>query len=615
MMNQPLPGEDELLNYACDELDESAQAAIDAMLADAPEGASEAKRLADAYRRVTEAVQPRIEQSDRISSSLAFRQRLADRLRQEATADLNATGESDGAEGSDDHLLLYACDELAPNHARDVETRLRSDPAQSAEVSRLRHALDALGAEAASGARADHGPESDAFKKKLFTRIATEFPAAPDRRRPSAAFYRWMRHLTVGLAACLGLAAVMWVIVGSTSPAAAYTLSDLPQRLRALRSLHVRGWVYDREGTGRQPLEWYIERPHRYWFQLPVYGRSGYTVSDGHTWMKVDHDRREFVTHEDTPFRASIQTEQSFQNELINWLTGPGVSDYALVRNERIDGRDVEVYERTMASQDDTRLRAVIWFEPDSGLVVRSKQFQQVGEEPERLYSECEVIEPNVTPRPDMFAFDAPNGYAERAADADWEQAILRRVKVDTSEAVVRWAFNISDNGLLICWSHHETDRLTNMNGLLRSLEEVTLTIGPTWDLEDWAYRHQVVRTDQGRRQWHWSVIVPQERGTIETGMYRFRFSRGDDAMTLITGVLSFDRAELDDVIQQAQQITLADAGSGQVLDLAEIESRIEALRVGAEATPLTGPPPAPEQDLIERVTDPMPQPSFDHFR
>jgi hypothetical protein len=118
--------------------------------------------------------------------------------------------------------------------------------------------------------------------------------------------------IMISFAAVLLIAVTLAVSLWHTGASSAVAMEQARERLLGIRSLYLKGWRYrtvekDGERTvERFPLEFYAERPSRYWSNGHsfFYDRDQKLINVTHQYMVGDGDRRIFVSHRAT-YRAT----------------------------------------------------------------------------------------------------------------------------------------------------------------------------------------------------------------------------------------------------------------------------------------------------------------------
>ncbi len=441
----------------------------------------------------------------------------------------------------------------------------------------------------------------DLLRSELQTTLAAKQPsrlAAGPRSNRGARLLR----PGVGIAACLAIAVMAWLLSPLSVPEAAYGLQDLPKRLLEVRSVYVRGTNYfprppDMTAQGpATPLELYFERPARYrnsFADNPAAGvRQWHIASDGQRHVAINDLDKTFVEGKEVPLGAEYTVEDMIQNSLVQQLLGGATaSGFRKVRSEQLAGTPTDVYERTFQYPDrPNRSRIVVWLDPANGFPVQVQHFGRWADNPERLVSHYDKIEINGEPPAGTFDFSPPPGYTVEHRDVTPDSigstmsgSVKNEETGEQAFHVLRFCFNIDNRAALICWARFNDlgkPRERDLDGPLgRRLE-----LAPTSSLGDRDYSNYFLRVDPGRDfHWRWALVVPEgEHRTLSEGRLVFSIVEVDGILTrgtMFGTPLRLDRERLARWIVDAQRLTLPPgAPADAIFTLERIETLIEQL-------------------------------------
>lgn len=234
------------------------------------------------------------------------------------------------------------------------------------------------------------------------------------------------------LTAFTAVAAVLVVGLGIAGlemfrPTPAYGLDGLRERLQALHSLYVKGWIYQRmqtefgTATVRFPVERYYERPAKYYtvsygFSLGANSDhlnrvSRVTVAnDGSRNLLLSADTKEAALGPGgDSLDAELRVENGLQVDEAQQLLNGVPKDFERVGAERLDGVMRDIYESKPMAHDHFLRR--VWVDPRNGLPVRVVGMHRTSAGEDVLAYEYTVIRANSEPPAELFSFHVPDGY------------------------------------------------------------------------------------------------------------------------------------------------------------------------------------------------------------
>lgn len=421
------------------------------------------------------------------------------------------------------------------------------------------------------------GREHERQREALVAKLA-ETGAKPQAAR------KWP-SMRVALAATLMLMAGAVALFGLRGPEHVYGVEGLKERLLAVRSLHIKGWLYQQtmtefgKATLRFPTETFHERPYRqystsYGFsfgeedKLTQLTRSA-RVGDESRTMLIDHDGKRAIISPTDKLGAELSVESMFQQSLIEKL-GQGAPDhFAPAGSEHVRGVMCDVYEHADDPQSPMPSRTKLWLDPRNGMPVKMVVFsiEPDGDEP---FWEWDDIAVNVDAPPEMFSFAVPEGYEKIEVDSAATGPSGGGSAGSSNQWVNSWiGLNIDDQAVLFCWS-------------LKTIEKD----GPQWFKKPPEFLLEgaqnrpcdeiALRTDEDDPHWRWSLIVPRDR--LPVGAQPLRMICKHERTTSIMGAtpLVFAEARLAKLVKEVQRRTLpAGAAESEIWTLPELRAKL----------------------------------------
>ena len=397
-------------------------------------------------------------------------------------------------------------------------------------------------------------------------------------------------HFRGSLAAVILLlaASVAFFKMGPTQRV--YGLDGLQQRLMALRSLHIKGWIYHQtktefgDATLRFPTETYHERPYRkygihYGFSDDgdklVEVTTSTVVGDGSKTMMVDHDgKRAFVMPTDK-INSELQVEWNLQQSLIKQILQGAPGEYQLVGTEKIGAVMCDMYENVDPIGKPIRIRKKLWLNPDDGMPVKLIGYV-VNPDEDELFWEWSEIHVNVDPPAEMFAFAVPESYEKVESRVEGATPSIQpqgSAGSDKHWASVWTGLIIDDRAVLVCWSQR-----TTVDG-----GQAWFHTAPTFSLsgvEERPCDEISLRTDVGDEdQWRWSLVLPRDKrpvGRDSMNMVCKTVGPRGDTISMGTLPLTFETGRLVKLVEEVQRRTLpADASANDVWTMEELRAKL----------------------------------------
>ena len=611
-MNAQRITDEELLLYACDELEAARKAEVEAALGNDPCKAAQAMALRSSFS-MARPHEPTDQPAVRPSAGLAERlkRRLRDELREagpipiseEVAADRYRRRRAEAAEvldEFDEQILLWAFDQLPHEQQQKVEARLAKSPHRAAEALALRHAIHLFevcrpplpaGFESRLRERlvsGDHRQDDSGVGDRPCDAPATAGAFSDDgttRRLPLRPINWRFRRSSLALAACVCACGLVWIMFFGHASTSAYSLADMPKRVQQLGSLYLKGKVYRRTDDGEEPtmrahpVEQYVARPNRYYYREGgPYPAS--MATDGLQYMRVQGATAECALGRAHPFATRLLVESCYQKDLVSALAGDLSWTYSKLRAETIDGVATEVYEQVRDHGDGRKERTVLWFNPESGLPVKSQKYFRDRAGLEYLHAEFDQIQPDHPAPRGMFVFEPPAGYGvvHRDQHSD-DMPMVSTSSPDGRHGVLRFIFNISDRAILLCWGYYDDSGTYTVEPGLHDPNGPELSVRPqSWEVP-WPHRRHLLRVDPREgHHWRWLLMVPDGNGAIpDGGGYTFTFNAETPyAESVFSAPLKFDRHELVQWLAEAQALSLPkDAPAGSAFTLEQLEALI----------------------------------------
>lgn len=407
----------------------------------------------------------------------------------------------------------------------------------------------------------------------------------PVRSRPAGTSRRtWIKAAAIAFSVCSVTAVAIWFQLPVPEIQRAYAVEDMRTRIQGLTSLHLEGQMYravetpSGEELRKYPVEWYAERPTRYWHTWHAFSpdgvNHGYVASDGERFIKIFHGRKLAKTGESTRLAAELEVERLMQQTLIEQLIGRPPAEYRPVERVELNGVPTVRYECHAQPDDRMRIHHVIWLSTETGLPIQAGSFLVNGAGAKRPLVVFDQIKTNTGPEPHMFSFKAPADYRVERMPQPLEPNPLGSATAGDSSLAVWFAFAVSERSVLLCWKH-DIDVGTDIPEAVENRKVPTIRL-----VSDSGQRpceqHILASHERPGQTWHWSVVIPTDGepfASNEALELTTRTSAGRARLEL--QLLRLPRKRLSELVLAVQRLTGPDEKRTSSLTLEQIESRI----------------------------------------
>ena len=357
----------------------------------------------------------------------------------------------------------------------------------------------------------------------------------------------WMTWITVGATACLAVIVMAWLATSGLGSRKVYALEGIQERFLQIRSLHVKGSIHrtlDINGEKVEkslPLEWYAERPSKYfhsWNSTEDDGknvrvRTGMTGADENHSFFVSDENQEAVRGKSDRLSTELKVEFLLQNQLVPQLIGGPTANYQLIGTEIVHGKKTNKYE-SLSDAAHGQTRNTVWLDPLTGMPVRSV-IDELDSKGGKIFSmDYESIEVNVPPPANMFPYKPPGDY--RLVETE-----ERNISFDVGSggagndrSGTRYALAIDRRAVLVCWHHRIEGDAEPDPDILPIVPELELQgregteNGKTTNRK---CEHHLIQTQSENGQlWRWSLAIPFDRRPVnpdEVFSISFQFPSG----------------------------------------------------------------------------------------
>lgn len=402
-------------------------------------------------------------------------------------------------------------------------------------------------------------PADPDFSRRVLQRL--EADTAPPAATARARSWRFPMKSFLGLAAAGLLTLAAWqLFVGPPRPA--FALDEVPQKLLALQSLHLRGTLYASGGadTTGSPFELFAKHPGQVRVNgVPVYrseqGKTQLvqtfdTLITGNQQLQIDEKDKIIMQTAESDVECQLLVAQTLQQQLMLMFGARDTADFKKTGSEKIGAVTADLYERKLTLSN-ASCRVNVWIDPATGLPIRTTLYQSDNNGPESLVARFDTIEANAPLPPAAFTFTPPADFKVIQMTPD-DPAGARANDVLFN---VRFAIALDPTHSLICWRAYDTghpaDDLT-----LFSDPQIQLDIR---GLQDAPIHERFLRADPSHAgfHWRWSLLTADApAGQLADPVAMQVISRGSSTSTSFIPV-TLPATDLPALLEKAQRLTL----------------------------------------------------------
>ncbi len=431
-------------------------------------------------------------------------------------------------------------------------------------------------------AYAAFGRVHDARKQEFMAMINQRAAASKIRSRPKS------RRQIVSLVAALAAAVLVAVGIGSLMrPAPAYGLEGLPERIRQLRSLYVKGWLYQKTktefgvATVRFPVERYYERPGKFYSVHYGFSLAGNddlkqvtkitAANDGERASVIaDHQKMAIVGPAGDSLDAELMVETGLQITELATLLGGMPKDFVRVGSERIEQRDCDIYESRKRGDENGWRR--VWIDRRTGLPARVVGVMKgASGEAEPLY-EYNEIRADEAPPADLFTVKVPEGFKLNEVKGEVKPAGIGSYSSGSAgdKHAAAWVgLKIDEQCVLLCWS-----QWTEAKGERKWFQDDARLMFEG-ESERQCTEQKLYETMSGDLRWRWSIVRAKDGKPVGSDTLGIELKeKQGGTMRLGVQPLVFDEQRLAELIVRVQRRSAGVAGKKKVLTLEEIRKR-----------------------------------------
>jgi outer membrane lipoprotein-sorting protein len=377
---------------------------------------------------------------------------------------------------------------------------------------------------------------------------------------------------SIGIAASVMVGAVLWTLFPAARPA--YALADLPQRLRSIDTLHLKGTIFASDAPGEgHSIEIFLQRPDR----IRINGYMGYSPKGAISYDNISTpEHRIIINSADksaviAPSSAADQRmnfEQLFQMEVVTLMIGPSPqSDFKKLRTEPLDGIAADVYQSDHTGEGMSD-RMVVWLDPSTGLPVKAQSYMKFPGKPEHLAEELDTIEAGVPIPPGTFDFQPPADYKVSYTD---EAPTLESGSAGHTAVDVRFGFDVGQRGVLLCWRAYDQRHPALPYDAAKDGSSVTFV-----SEKGVQYAQQLLHSDPVPTgpAWRWSFLLPlMPTDPADKGLTLIVRDRARDTLSLGFRPVQLNEDDQKRLIEQAQSLTMPPGATPVPLEQLEDQS------------------------------------------
>lgn len=404
---------------------------------------------------------------------------------------------------------------------------------------------------------------------------------------------RELQAVLVALAACLLAAVTVRILTVASSPGTAYGLEALPQQLRDVQTIRLKGtqFVYDMSqpdaAPTKVPFEYLLKRPDKYrmTFMNTYQGKGrlrieqGSTFCDGRSGSFRNDTKKQYATGPIlSALSARVSTEDFAQMFILYTLLGRLEAPFHKIGEEKIGGKWCHLYEGRFEDPVQSTIEK-LWFDPTQGYPVRIVRDAVQDDGTTRRDEEINEIAVNVPLADELFRFTPPEGYEllPRTDDvSDPKLALSPYPRGSGSAGATKleawYSWQLSERAALIVW--RRSAPAAAADGTLDWRSNMEIKLAEPEDQQQ--VRHGWIHRSGKSDAWNWSVVVIAggKRPSRVVFNLELHGAGGMTAQHLLA--LRFPDQELEEILVESGRSTLpADV---QTPSLAQLRVRASQL-------------------------------------
>lgn len=342
-----------------------------------------------------------------------------------------------------------------------------------------------------------------AFVQRVLDQIKTQNirPAPPY----SIQLRHWIMRGSIGLAAgillIIAIASIYFIECCS-----AYAIDGVAQRVLSLDSLHLKGIVY--VGGYPHPIV-FAQQPDRCRLNghIDDSGPNGIVSTDqiitADQRITLFPDSKTAMIEKENPEDAREQVAHILQNQV--QLMFGAATNFNRERSETLNGIQTDVYE----SRLEPSARVEIWFNPKTGLPVKTVIYHADAGQPERPLGQFDTIDPNPKIDPAVFNPTIPPDYKiihPVPALVVYPESTYGGCTVGHLHFCTRLLIALDNGNVLACWALFDDQNPTHDLDLPNA--QTTMTIQST---DGPSFAQTLLHADPTPigYHWRWSLLRP----------------------------------------------------------------------------------------------------------
>jgi hypothetical protein len=337
----------------------------------------------------------------------------------------------------------------------------------------------------------------------------------------------------------IGVLAGVYYLGSSVVPTTpAYGITDVPELFQTAKTIHMKGRMYfllSKPGHQQSSVDadYWLDIENGKWrLTHPGYSTSpegikihvSENISDGEYEMHVNHTDKTASFSKLSPFQRRLFTRKNIYTFLELLYVNFALFDYIKVGQEVIDGAVFDIWEGTREDNLGNKMKLKTWLSPTTGNFARLKSWTQKEDGSLVKQMEIDSVERDIEIPYEIFATEAPAGYALSNTK---DTAILRELTIgsvgtDSVSLSCHIIFTMADGSVIVGWSSEDRQSEVPQAELFEDLkiggqlpklaaEVCAIKVGCTD--EDITYTgYHLAHTQKGGKFYEWSIYVADKQ-------------------------------------------------------------------------------------------------------
>jgi len=265
-------------------------------------------------------------------------------------------------------------------------------------------------------------------------------------------------------------------------------------------------------------------------------------VFDGEYQMQVNQHFKSVHFNKLSNFQKLLHTKKAVESFLDKtYLSSKELSEYVKVGQEKIDNEQLDIWQRKKLFTNSI-YKTICWVKPSTCEIRYVKAWKKKKDDDKgewKLVSDVK-IEFNVTPPPNTFSTEVPEGYRHaNTKDTAYESPLRsRQLPLETIEGSIVTAFTLPDGSVIMGWYSEDKNNTSPDDSIFENLEaggDIPKLPAEIYSIESFEdketgtlsdtiyYGRHLAYTKKEGRFYEWSIYIPDKNIVQQEALPRYR--------------------------------------------------------------------------------------------